>query len=332
MSEHSGRPPSTSSVSSISLLEIKAETTLVLKAFLRQSLDLPLAERPGRVGGAYKEHSKFRDPGGQEHKDPSGSLEKDTRPKATNSVVADLRDHIEDDAFSPSSTQLFRRNTVKDSLEKPEPQKPQRPSKLSLSSGPQDPDPLTSPNHPPEFYEEVAERLELIAQKSNSIKRITSSSLPAKQKPPPLTPPTTVNPPQPGDYQTLLYHLVDKDEVVRQLIQVLSMEANAITAKIQSDPFLRSKLTRLSYPSFAKLLDAFSNSEVEQPRAPATAPLPPSPTLRRVAVTMEVSRRVVTATGTQRMEGYAERYMETFAPWVKSHGGWENIVQMEEFD
>lgn len=37
---------------------------------------------------------------------------------------------------------------------------------------------------------------------------------------------------------------------------------------------------------------------------------------------MDVSRRVVTATGVQRLTGYAERYMESFAPWVRSHGGW----------
>ncbi|KAL0197729.1 hypothetical protein M9458_006269, partial [Cirrhinus mrigala] len=63
---------------------------------------------------------------------------------------------------------------------------------------------------------------------------------------------------------------------------------------INASPFLRSTLTRLSYPSFAKLLD--------------------TPTLRRLAITMDVSRRVVTATGVQRLTGYAERYMESFAP------------------
>lgn len=30
----------------------------------------------------------------------------------------------------------------------------------------------------------------------------------------------------------------------------------------------------------------------------------------------------MTATGAVRMQGYAECYMENFAPWVKSHGGW----------
>lgn len=93
--------------------------------------------------------------------------------------------------------------------------------------------------------------------------------------------------------------------------------------QIQADPFLRSSLNRLSYASFAKVLDFFGSSEVSE--AP---PLPPSrsPTLQRVAISMEVSRQIVTATGSQRTKGYAERYMESFAPWVKSHGGWVSIL------
>lgn len=67
------------------------------------------------------------------------------------------------------------------------------------------------------------------------------------------------------------------------------------------------------------LLDTFNSSQVSE--APALLPAA-SPTLQRMAVTMEVSRRIVTATGAHRMQGYAECYMETFAPWVKSQGGW----------
>lgn len=93
--------------------------------------------------------------------------------------------------------------------------------------------------------------------------------------------------------------------------------------QIESDPFLRNSLTRLSYASFAKLLDAFGSSQVSE--APTVAPTA-SATLQRMAVTMEVSRRIVTATGTQRMQGYAECYMETFVPWVKSRGGWVSDV------
>lgn len=90
-------------------------------------------------------------------------------------------------------------------------------------------------------------------------------------------------------------------------------------SQIQSDPFLRSSLTRMSYASFAKLLDTFTSSQVSQ--APPLLPSA-SPTLQRMALTMEVSRRIVTATGTVRMKGYAECYMENFAPWVKKQGGW----------
>lgn len=43
---------------------------------------------------------------------------------------------------------------------------------------------------------------------------------------------------------------------------------------------------------------------------------------------MDVSRRVVTATGVQRLTGYAERYMESFAPWVRSHGGWVSFYHL----
>lgn len=45
---------------SISLLEIKAETRLVLKSFLRHSLSIPPGERPGRIGGEYNDPNKYR--------------------------------------------------------------------------------------------------------------------------------------------------------------------------------------------------------------------------------------------------------------------------------
>lgn len=102
-----------------------------------------------------------------------------------------------------------------------------------------------------------------------------------------------------------------------------------IFLQIESDPFLRTSLTRLSYASFAKLLDTFGNSQVS--KAPALPPTA-SPTLQRMAVTMEVSRRIVTATGAQRMQGYAECYMETFVPWVKSQGGWvSNVIKRRKY-
>ncbi|XP_029996577.1 uncharacterized protein bcl2l12 isoform X2 [Sphaeramia orbicularis] len=358
MTECAGRPPSTSSLSSLPLVEVKAETRLVLQAFLHRAASVPLKERPGRIGGAYKDHNKysvkpqpkvkdgwdsqaedvssgdekktgFKDfikqlprltPPRRSSKDPRGSLDREkSKP----------RDQTEDDLVSPSSTSddedgekkppkrlnqkkirrkistFFKKKFEKDKDKTDTESLPQRPSTLPIDKKPEPTPTLVSPNHPPEFYDEVAEKLEKIAQRSTSTKK------PNRR---PTTPPTQV---------------CDKEAVVQQLVQVLSLEGDAINTKIQSDPFLRQSLSRLSYGSFSKLLDTFGSSQVlEAPALPPRA----SPTLQRMAITMEVSRRIVTATGTQRMQGYAEFYMETFAPWVKSHGGWENVVDLEEYD
>lgn len=90
-----------------------------------------------------------------------------------------------------------------------------------------------------------------------------------------------------------------------------------LPSQIKEDPFLKSTLASLSYPSFAKLLDMFADEN--------EAPVPTqsdSTTLSHIAVTMEASRRILTANGTQRMQGYAERYMQKFVPLVQSQGGW----------
>ncbi|XP_063760271.1 uncharacterized protein bcl2l12 isoform X1 [Eleginops maclovinus] len=372
---------SVSSISSISLVEIKVETHLVLQAFLHRTLSIPLKERPGTVGGLYRDPSKFsskpqpkaKDGGDPQAaditsadekktgfkdfikqlplnnsirrpaKDPRGSLDRDSRSKA----VRDLRD---DDVRTPSSTseeeegekkqpkklnqkkikrkisRFFKKRIEKEKEEKDKERekerdkekdkerdrdgtRPQRPSTLPIDKQLEPPPDIISPNHPPEFYEEVAEKLEQIARRTTSKKTLC---------------PTAPSP-------TAVW---DKEAVVQQLAQVLSLEGDSINTKsyciflqIQTDPFLRSSLARLSYASFAKLLDTYSGSEVLDPPA---LQLAASPTLRRMAVTMEVTRRIVTATGAQRMQGYAESYMETFAPWVKSQGGWENVVDLEE--
>ncbi|XP_010865220.1 bcl-2-like protein 12 isoform X2 [Esox lucius] len=378
MSEDEVNPTSPNpSVSSISLVEIKEDTCLVLKAFLRNSLSVPQADRPGTVGGLYKDPNKYSANAKKRQDNGWDSLDEDIssveekkhgfkdlikrrlqpRP-STLSGRHSARDRSLDQARKSSSLEndnrlkgreLFKENfgspstsedegnegreqkraknklksqlssffnikkKVKDD-EKPTPKKPEKDkdNEEARHVGPSPDAPVGTPTHPPEFYQEVAGTLERIAQRSQSIKR------PKKPSPRPSPAATPVKPPPE----------LDKEEVVRQLVQVLSMEADIMNSKIESDPFLRSTLTRLSYPSFAKLLDTFASQEQA-----TTSPLPQpasSPTLRRVAVTMEVSRRMVTATGTQRMQGYAERYMENFVPWVKSQGGWESIVRLEE--
>ncbi|XP_008288431.1 uncharacterized protein bcl2l12 isoform X2 [Stegastes partitus] len=353
MSEPAGRC-SVSSISSISLVEIKADTHLVLQAFLHRTLSVPPKERPGQVGGAYNDYNKYshkpqprpkddrdsqedvssadekkigfkdfikqlprRNTARRHAKDPRGSLDRSNKAKHP-------KDPAEDDVISPSSSseeedgekkpqkklnhkirkrlsKFFKLKLEKEKNKEENVSHPQRPSTLAIDRGAEPPPDIVSPNHPPEFYNQVAEKLEQIAQKSTSIK-----------KPSPMAAALPV---------------CDKETVVQQLVQVLSLEGDTINTKIQSDPFLRTSLARLSYPSFAKLLDTFSSSQAS---AAAVLPPPASPTLQRMAVTMEVSRRIVTATGTQRMQGFAECYMENFAPWVKKHGGWENVVVLEE--
>lgn len=259
---------------------------------------------------------------------PNSSLEKQSQPgqsdKPSTNGTRSLPRKTEEEIFAPSSAseeegdrksgdknkKKKKKLKISDILKKvsfkKEEPRPQHPASLSLNSATdvsQPEDSSVSPSHPPQFYDGVAETLDRIAHK-HSVKKKS----PVK----PEAVPSTLKD-------------NDKEAVVQQLVQILTSEGDAINGKINANPFLRSTLTRLSYPSFAKLLDTYA-SQSEEPPAPA----PVSPTLRRLAITMDVSRRVVTATGVQRLTGYAERYMESFAPWVRSHGGWGNIAQLDE--
>ncbi|XP_056111228.1 uncharacterized protein bcl2l12 [Rhinichthys klamathensis goyatoka] len=366
------RPASPSQ--SISLLEIKAETRMVLKSFLRHSLSIPPGERPGRIGGEYNDPNKFsaykkdkirKDANGWDSLDeeisaaeekkhgiknfikrrlrvrsstirytkkdssadptPNNSLEKQSQPgqsdKPSAKETLSLPRKTEEEIFAPSSAseeegdrksgkkkkkKLKLSDILKKVSFKKEEPRPRRPATLPLkdaSGVPQPEEHPASPSHPPEFYDDVAETLDRIAQKHSVKKK-------SPVKPEPVPSPPKVN---------------DKEAVVQQLVQILTSEGDAINSKINTNPFLRSTLSRLSYASFAKLLDTYAGQSEEPP-----VPAPVSPTLRRLAITMDVSRRVVTATGVQRLTGYAERYMESFAPWVRSHGGWDKIAHLDE--
>uniref|UniRef100_A0A3B3C321 BCL2 like 12 n=1 Tax=Oryzias melastigma TaxID=30732 RepID=A0A3B3C321_ORYME len=308
-------PERRSSVSSVSLLEIKAETHLILQAFLDRTLAIPQNDWPGRVGGAYDDHNKFRC----------------SHPPLQMKVTVRRRGKTKERGYKKDSRRSLkkRKNPGKKRTKRektpillglrlcpfPEDRKSNKTMLLSLqvSSDTWMSAATTAgrglmltlccgAGHPPDFYTNVAGKLEKIAQ--TSIKRRPAS--------PEAMPRAAAG---------------DKEKLIQDLAQVLSSEGDSINEKIQANPFLRSSLNRLSYASFAKLLDNYSNAQVTQ-----VSDLPPSasPTLRRIAVSMEVSRRIVTATGAQRTQGYAERYMETFVPWVKQHGGWESLV--EEFD
>ncbi|XP_017552911.1 bcl-2-like protein 12 [Pygocentrus nattereri] len=354
-----------------SLIEVKEETRLVLKSFLRKALSSAPADRPGRIGGEYHDPNKFSallkekqrkdesewdsldeqisaaeekkhgiknlikrrlkprpSTSGKSKKDGSadqsqnGTLERQSGQekgllsKNGNTTIRSLKEDEKSSASEEEGERKLnekkkKKNKLKlselflkkKSLKKED--RPVRPSSLPIDKTHDPSKPALSPSHPPEFYDGVAHTLDRIAQ--DSVKRKS---------------PVKPEPIQPKEH--------DKEAIVQALVQVLTTEGDAINEKINANPLLRSSLNRLSYASFAKLLDTCASESVDPP-----LPARVSPTLRRVAITMEVTRRVVTATGVpQRVEGFAERYMENFAPWVKSHGGWESIVQMEaqEYD
>ncbi|KAM9457099.1 uncharacterized protein bcl2l12 isoform 2-T2 [Clarias gariepinus] len=364
MSFEANGPPSPT----LSLFEVEEETRLVLKSFLRHALSIAPGDRPGRIGGEYHDSNKFsvlqKEKREKQRKDDTGwdsldekisaaeekkhgiknLIKRRLRPRPSparpsqkdagtdqsqNSSVSSQGDlpsparrpealgsggNAEDDKSSASDEDGERKTSEKKKKKnklklaelfkkksfKKEDSRPQRPASLPLKERRASTKPPLSPTHRPEFYDGVAKKLDQIAQKS--VRRKS----PVKPEPVPLTE-------------------NNKEAIVQQLVQLLTAEGDAINEKIQANPMLRNSLNRMSYTSFAKLLDSCANEAVDPP-----LPVSESPTLRRVAITMEMTRRVVTATGaTQRVEGFAERYMETFTPWVKSQGGWESIVQKE---
>lgn len=78
---------------------------------------------------------------------------------------------------------------------------------------------------------------------------------------------------------------------------------------------LRSTLSRMSFHGFSQLAEAFAA------RAP---PSSPSPQLTRLALTMELTRRVagISNHAVQTLMGYSLQYMELFVPWLQQQGGW----------
>lgn len=97
--------------------------------------------------------------------------------------------------------------------------------------------------------------------------------------------------------------------------------------QLASDPALQRKLARLSAGSFSRLVELFSNREGSpgpsqaRPSMPCPGPPPPSPEpLARLALAMELTRRVAGLGGT--LAGLSVEHVHSFAPWIQAHGGW----------
>uniref|UniRef100_A0A667HUY8 BCL2 like 12 n=1 Tax=Lynx canadensis TaxID=61383 RepID=A0A667HUY8_LYNCA len=162
----------------------------------------------------------------------------------------------------------------------------------------------------PDFYALVAQRLEQLVQE-----QLRSPPSPELQGPPPT----------------------EKEALLRKLVALLEEEADVINQKLASDPALRGKLARLSSGSFARLVELFSCRESSplpgraRPSLPCPGPPPPSPEpLARLALAMELSRRVAGLGGT--LAGLSVEHVHSFAPWIQAHGGWEGILAISPVD
>ncbi|PWA30295.1 hypothetical protein CCH79_00015735, partial [Gambusia affinis] len=272
------------SVSSVSLIEIKTETHRILQAFLERTISTPHKDRPGRIAGAYDDHNR--------HSLSPQSKRKD-RADAQTEKEEDKKTGIKD---------LMRRSISrgKGSLGRSSKSKQSQPAEDIVSA---------SSSSDEEEVEKMRKQKQAIKRKIASFFRMKLKERKEKEKEQNESHPQRQSDLASGKKAAAANKPValvcDKEVVAQQLIQ--------------QDPELRSKLARLSYRSFEHILDIFGRSQVAEapPLKPST-----SPTLQRIAISMEVSRRMVTATGTQRIEGFAERYMDNFVPWVKSHGGW----------
>lgn len=176
-----------------------------------------------------------------------------------------------------------------------------RPCSLPLRPcyGPQ-PGPAT-----PDFYALVAQRLEELVQE-----QLRSPPSPELQGAPPT----------------------EKEALLRRLVALLEEEAEVINQKLASDPVLHRKLARLSAGSFARLVELFSSREGSpRPSLQCPGPPPPSPEpLARLALAMELSRRVARLGGT--LAGLSVEHVHSFAPWIQAHGGWEGILAVSPVD
>ncbi|XP_012883177.1 PREDICTED: bcl-2-like protein 12 [Dipodomys ordii] len=162
----------------------------------------------------------------------------------------------------------------------------------------------------PDFYALVAQRLEQLVQE-----QLRSPPSPELQGPPPT----------------------EKEALLRRLVCLLEEEAEVINQKLASDPVLHRKLARLSAGSFSRLVELFSNRESSPHRSrtstslPCPGPPPPSPEpLARLALAMELSRRVARLGGT--LAGLSVEHVHSFAPWIQANGGWEGILAVSPVD
>nr|XP_060639109.1 bcl-2-like protein 12 [Anolis sagrei ordinatus]XP_060639110.1 bcl-2-like protein 12 [Anolis sagrei ordinatus] len=345
---------------------VKEETRLVLEAFLqRTALN---GRAPGHVGRSYHDPQSYiyrsptehapncptwttvheeinraeekkhgfstsfkrllrRRPSPQKTPDtPSPSKDPLKRPKAGGETGEKARQK----RFSFKNLLKKKGSTSGESANGPAP--PQRPNTLPLvhcycggqpveQQGAQAADPNAEGA---EFYTLVAEKLDHLVKQQQSISPAKPKTWPlSKQQLNSLATDTRSSTPVSSQEVPVELDEKQKEQIIQKLIAVLEEQAGNINAKIEADPFLRNSLARLSYGSFSRLAEAFTSRPT---------PGVPSPQLAKLALTMELTRKVagINSHAVHTLMGYSLQYMDMFIPWLQQQGGWEKIVNQEE--
>ncbi|KAF7239740.1 Bcl-2-like protein 12 [Varanus komodoensis] len=178
-----------------------------------------------------------------------------------------------------------------------------------------------------EFYTLVAQKLDHLVKQQQLISPVAVPSVPSPTVQINTLPLDTASniPDHPEELPGELYAR-QKEHILQKLFALLEQQAGDINKEIEADPLLRSSVSRLSYRSFSRLVEAFTSR---------TPPGVPSPQLAKLALTMELTRKVagINSHAVHTLMGYSLQYMDMFVPWLQQQGGWENIVaQDEKFD
>ncbi|XP_032090452.1 bcl-2-like protein 12 [Thamnophis elegans] len=175
-----------------------------------------------------------------------------------------------------------------------------------------------------EFYTLVAQKLDYFVKHQQRI-----SPIAAKSSVSPKDPNITISTDTISDNSVALEQVPEqldekqKEQILQKLVALLEEQASVFNKKIEADPLLRNTISRLSYRSFTHLAEAFTSR---------TPPGVSSPQLAKLALTMELTRKVagINSHTVHTLMGYSLQYMDMFIPWLQQQGGWENIVAQEE--